>query len=331
MKLIFILDPLDSIKIHKDSSFAMMREAARRGHQLFILQQGDIALKNKQMIGYTRKLELTDGANSHRWYQLSNPESIPLKNFDAVLMRKDPPFNMEYVYSTYLLQLAENQGAHVINSPQALRDHNEKLAITAFPQFKPPTIMTRRESLIRDFLSEHHDIVLKTLDGMGGANVFRVHQADHNLGVIIETITYYGTRMIMAQRYIPDIVYGDKRILLIAGKPVPYALARIPKAGESRGNLNVGGTGVAQPLTERDREIAAVIGPVLNRKGLMLVGLDVIGNYLTEINVISPTGMQEIANQTGFNAAEMIIDALEDYAYKSYSTIPSYIETNFHS
>ena len=312
MKLAVILDPLDSIKPYKDSSVAMMREAASRGHRLFVMQQGDVAWKGGVVVGFARALELTgQEGDGHRWYRAEGPEETPLQEFDAVLMRKDPPFDMEYVYSTYLLELAEGQGVRVINSPRALRDHNEKLAIAQFPQFTVPTLVTRQERLIRDFLGEHRDIVLKPLDGMGGASVFRVHSADHNLSVILETMTHYGTRTVMAQRYIPEISQGDKRILLIDGEPVPYALARIPKPGESRGNLAAGGTGVAQPLSERDREIAAALGPVLRDRGLMLVGLDVIGDSLTEINVTSPTCMREIADQTGFNPAAMMIDALE--------------------
>ncbi len=312
MKLAFILDQLDSIRTYKDSSFAMMREAAARGHRLFAMQQGDLAWKDGMTVGFARALVLTgEEGDGHRWYRAEEPQEMPLQEFDAVLMRKDPPFDMEYVYSTYLLELAENQGAHVINSPRAIRDHNEKLAIAKFPQFTAPTLVTRQEHLLRDFLAEHGDIVLKPLDGMGGASVFRVHSADHNISVIIETLTHYGTRTIMAQRHIPEIAQGDKRILLIDGEPVPYSLARIPKAGESRGNLTAGGTGVAQPLSARDQEIAAALGPSLRAQGLMLVGLDVIGDYLTEINVTSPTCMQEIADQTGFNAAAMMIDAIE--------------------
>ncbi|ARO86588.1 glutathione synthase [Nitrosospira lacus] len=311
MKLAFILDQLDSIRPYKDSSFAMMREAATRGHQLFSMEQGDLVWRRGETIGFARALELTSGADGHHWYRTAEPKETPLQEFSVVLMRKDPPFNMEYVYSTYLLELAEKQGARVVNSPRGVRDHNEKLAIAKFPQFTAPTLVTRQENLIRDFLAEYGDIVLKPLDGMGGASVFRIHSADHNISVILETLTHYGTRTIMAQRYIPEITQGDKRILLIAGQPVPYTLARIPKAGESRGNLNVGGTGVAQLLTRRDREIAEALGPALYDKGLMLVGLDVIGNYLTEINVTSPTCMREIADQTGFNAAGMMLDALE--------------------
>jgi glutathione synthase len=323
MKLAFILDPLDSINIHKDSSFAMMREAAARDHQLFALQQGDLAWKDGQTVGFARALELTGKAedDGRPWYRTKEPEEIPLREFDAVLMRKGPPFNMEYVYTTYLLELAESQGARVFNSPRAIRDHNEKLCIAKFPQFAPPTLVTRQESLVRNFLAEHGDIVLKPLDGMGGASVFRIHGADHNISVILETLTHYGTRTIMVQRYIPDIAQGDKRILLIAGKPVPYSLSRIPKPGETRGNLTAGGVGVARPLTRRDREIAEALGPALYDEGLMLVGLDVIGDYLTEINVTSPTYMQEIAGQTGFNSAKMMVDALESHIAERYAIV----------
>ncbi|SDZ05530.1 glutathione synthase [Nitrosomonas sp. Nm33] len=312
MKLAFILDQLDSIKIDKDSSFAMMREAVGRDHQLFVMQQGDIVWRDKLVTGFSRKLTLTNQKDrKSRWYQEGLSEAIPLQEFDVVLMRKDPPFDMEYVYSTYLLELAEQQGAFVVNSPRSIRDHNEKLAIAKFSQFIPPTLVTRQEILIREFLDEHKDIVLKPLDGMGGASVFRIHSADHNISVILEMLTHYSTRTIMAQRFLPEISQGDKRILLIAGKSVPFALARKPKPGETRGNLAAGGIGIAQPLSERDLEIANTVGPQLYKQGLMLVGLDVIGDSLTEINVTSPTGMQEITNQTGFNVAGMMIDALE--------------------
>lgn len=313
MKLAFVLDQLDSIKIDKDSSFAMMCEAASRGHQLFVMQQEDLAWKNGETIGNSSALELTGHTDigSHWHKNIGTDEEVPLQEFDAVLMRKDPPFDMEYIYSTYLLELAESQGVRVINSPRGIRDHNEKFSIARFPQFIAPTLVTRQEHLIRKFLNEYDDIVLKPLDGMGGAGVFRVHGADHNISVIIETLTHYGTRTIMAQRYIPEITQGDKRILLIAGEPVPYMLARIPKPGESRGNLSAGGLGVAQRLTGHDRVIAEALGPYLRDQGLMLVGLDVIGDYLTEINVTSPTCMLEITNQTDFNVAGMMIDAIE--------------------
>lgn len=309
MKLAFILDQLDSIKIDKDSSFAMMREAAFRGHQLFVMQQGELIWKDSLVAGFCRELTLTD--QKYPWYQESPSRMVPLQEFDVILMRKDPPFDIEYVYSTYLLELAERQGAFVVNSPKSIRDHNEKLAIAQFSQFIPPTLVTRQEHLIRAFLDEHRDIVLKPLDGMGGASVFRIHSADHNISVILETLTHYGTRTVMAQRYLPEISQGDKRILLIAGEVVPYTLARRPKPGETRGNLAAGGIGTAQSLSERDLEIANTLGPQLHKRGLMLVGLDVIGNSLTEINVTSPTGMQEITRQTGFNVAGMMMDALE--------------------
>lgn len=309
MKFAFILDPLDSIRIYKDSTVAMMREAASRGHQLFVIQQGDLVWKEGTTAGFARLLVLTD--NPESWYETGEAASIPLQTFDAVLMRKDPPFDMEYLYSTYLLELAEKQGARIVNSPAGIRNHNEKLAITGFSQFIPPTLVTRRADCIREFLAGQGDIVLKPLDGMGGAGVFRLHNADQNTNVIIETVTNNGTRTVMAQRYLPEITLGDKRIMLIDGEPVPYALARIPMAGELRGNLNAGATGVAQPLSENDRRIAAALGPVLRDRGLMLVGLDVIGDHLTEINVTSPTGMQEITRQSGINVAGIMIDALE--------------------
>lgn len=313
MKLAFIVDQLDSIKTGKDSSYAMIREAIVRDHRVYVLYQRDIVLINNIVTGFSRMLSLTDTPHTDaRWYQTGDIAAMPLHAFDAVLMRKDPPFDMEYVYSTYLLELAQAQGAWVINSPKAIRDHNEKLAIAQFPQFTAPTLVTSQPHLIREFLSKHQDIVLKPLDGMGGASVFRVHGADHNLSVILETLTHYGTRTIMAQRFIPEIAQGDKRILLIAGKAVPYALARIPKPGETRGNLAAGGTGKVQPLSERDRTIAATLGPELLKRGLLLVGLDVIGDYLTEINVTSPTGMQEITQQTGLNVAALMLDAIEE-------------------
>jgi glutathione synthase len=309
MKLAFILDPLESIKTYKDSTYAMMREAAARQHELFVLHQDDLAWQDGRVVGHARALELT--GDEHDWYRAGEAVDTRLADFDAVLMRKDPPFDMEYIYSTYLLELAEREGARVFNRPGAIRDFNEKLAIARFAEFAPPTIVTRKEALIRAFLAEHGDIILKPLDGMGGASVFRLHARDPNIGVIIETLTHFGRRTIMAQRFIPEIARGDKRILLIAGEPVPFALARIPKAGETRGNLAAGGTGVAQPLSARDREIAESLGPALWALGLLLVGLDVIGDHLTEVNVTSPTCMQEIHQQTGFDAAAMMIDAVE--------------------
>ena len=309
MKIAFVLDPLDTIKTSKDSSYAMMREAAARGHSLAALQQEDLIWRDGRVLGYARDLSLN--SDEKHWYRVGDKQPVPLESFDVVLMRKDPPFDMEYIYSTYLLELAEKQGACVVNSPRAVRDNNEKLAIAKFAQFTVATLVTRVESLIRDFLAEHGDIILKPLDGMGGVSVFRLHRQDPNVGVVIETLTHYGRRTVMAQRFIAEIVKGDKRVLLIDGKPVPYSLARIPKLGETRGNLAAGATGVAQPLTARDREIAEAVGPELKAQGLMLVGLDVIGDYLTEVNVTSPTCMREIADQTGFNVAALMIDALE--------------------
>ena len=309
MKIAFIVDPLDSFKIYKDTTFAMMREAAARGHALYAMEQEDLLWRGGNVHGNARRLHLT--GEKPRWYRAEDAVTTPLQDLDAVLMRKDPPFDMEYLYSTYLLEVAETQGARVFNRPRAIRDWNEKMGIARFPAFTAPTIVARREGPIREFLVEHGDIILKPLDGMGGTSVFRVHREDHNLNVIIETITHYGRRTIMAQRYIPEIRDGDKRILLIAGKPVPHALARIPKPGETRGNLAAGGTGVARELSRRDREIAETLAPVLAREGLLLVGLDVIGDYLTEVNVTSPTCFQEITEQTGFNVAGMFLDALE--------------------
>lgn len=309
MRLAIILDPLEHIKTYKDSTFAIMREAARRGHVLFVLEQGDMWLEGQQVRASVRRLQLIDDALS--WYSVEAPETHALEDFDWVLMRKDPPFDLEYVYSTYLLELAERQGARILNRPAAIRDYNEKLAIARFPQFMAPTLVSRDMARLRAFVEAQGDAVVKPLDAMGGASVFRVSPTDPNLSVILETMTRLGTRTVMAQRYIPEIVRGDKRILLIDGEPVPWALARIPRPGETRGNLAAGGRGVAQPLSGRDREIAAALGPVLKDAGLFLVGLDVIGDYLTEINVTSPTGMQEITAQTGFDVAALFLDALE--------------------
>ena len=309
MKLAIVLDPLESIKTYKDSTYAVMRAARARGHAIYVMEQRDVVLAGGVVTGFARRLEMVDDAL--RWYTLGEAEAQRLADFDVVLMRKDPPFDMEYVYSTYLLELAEGQGARIFNRPQAVRDFNEKLSTAKFPEFMPDTLVTRQEALIRAFIEKHGDIILKPLDAMGGSAVFRIQRHDPNLNVIVETMTQLGSRTVMAQRYIPEIAQGDKRILLIDGEPVPYALARIPKAGETRGNLAAGGKGVAQPLSGRDRQIAAALGPKLREAGLFLVGLDVIGDWLTEINVTSPTGMQEIASQTGFDVAGMFVEKLE--------------------
>ena len=309
MKIAFVVDPLDDFKIYKDTTYAIMREAAARRHELYVMLQEDLTWHNGVVAGHAQRLHLT--GDKEAWYRVEASRATPLKDFDAVLMRKDPPFDLEYVYSTYLLELAQDQGARVFNDPRAIRDCNEKMTIARFPQFTAPTLVTRHAGLIHDFLAAHGDIILKPLDGMGGTAVFRVHSKDPNLNVIVETVTHDGRRMVMAQRFIPEIADGDKRVLLIGGKPVPYALARIPKPGETRANLAAGGTGVARELTKRDREIAETLGPQLNAQGLLLVGLDVIGDYLTEVNVTSPTCFQEITAQPGFDVAGMLLDALE--------------------
>ena len=309
MKLAFLADPLSGFKTYKDSTFAMMREAARRGHAIHAFEQSDMALEGGIVSAQISEITLTGDADD--WFRATPKVSARLSEFDAVILRKDPPFDMEYVYCTYLLDLAEKQGACVVNKAQAVRDHNEKLAITQFTEFTSPTLVTSDATRLRDFHAEHGDVIFKPLDGMGGAGIFRIRSDGMNLGSVIESLTDLGRRTIMAQRYIPEIVKGDKRILVIGGKPVPFSLARIPQAGEVRGNLAAGGIGVAQPLTERDREIAEALGPTLAARGLLLVGLDVIGDFLTEVNVTSPTCFQEITEQTGFDVAAMFIDAVE--------------------
>jgi glutathione synthase len=309
LSLLFIVDPLDDLKAYKDSSIAMMREAARRGHDIWTCLQPSLRWRDGKVTAHCSLLSLTDG--NAPWYALREEGAHDLAEFDAVLMRKDPPFDAEYLYSTHLLEAAQRTGARVFNAPRALRDHNEKLAITEFSEFAVPTLVSRDADALRAFHAEFGDIVVKPLDGMGGTGVFRIRRDDANLNVILETISQLGARMVMAQRFIPAIRDGDKRVLLIDGQPVPYALARIPKAGETRGNLAAGGTGRAQPLSDADRAIAARLGPVLAARGLLLVGLDVIGEHLTEVNVTSPTCFVEITEQTGFNVAAMFIDALE--------------------
>lgn len=309
MQLAFLTDPVQHFKIYKDSTFAMMREASRRGHAIWVFEPDDLALHEAKVRARVRTLELTGDAEN--WYRLGEPEDRALAEFDAVLQRKDPPFDMEYIYATYLLDLAEQQGARVFNKPSAIRDHNEKLSIAQFSQFTTPTLVTRDEARIRAFFQTHQDIILKPLDGMGGAGIFRIRADGMNLGSVIETLTANQSRTIMVQKYIPEITQGDKRILLIGGQIVPYALARIPQNGEVRGNLAAGGVGVAQALSVRDLEIAHTLAPLLAQRGLLLVGLDVIGDYLTEVNVTSPTCFQEIHQQTGFDVAAMWCDALE--------------------
>ena len=310
MNILFIVDPLASFKIKKDTSFAMMREAQKRGHQVSACEVPHMQWQRGECVkAHVQDLRLTGHAPS--WYEVTASRDAWLKDFDAIIMRKDPPFDNEYLYSTYLLEIAANQGAKVFNNPAAIRGWNEKLSVTRFPQFAPEFLVTANNFLLRDFLHTHQDIVVKPLDGMGGSSIFRLTLNDPNISVILETITAHGTRTIMAQRYLPEILQGDKRIIVINGEPLPYALARIPLAGETRGNLAAGGTGVAQPLSSRDYEIATTVGKTLKQEGLFLVGLDVIGDHLTEINVTSPTGMVEIAAQTDCNPAGIMLDALE--------------------
>jgi glutathione synthase len=308
MDFAFIVDPLPELKAYKDSSVAMMRALVARGHAIYALQPADLAWDAGTV--RARAVPLTLAADDHAWYRAGPAADRPLTSFAAVLQRKDPPFDMEYVYATYLLELAERAGARVFNRPRAIRDHNEKLAIARFAEFVAPTLVARDADRINAFIDTHRDTILKPLDGMGGASVFRVRDDDANRNVIIETLSQHGARTVMAQRYLPEIVDGDKRVLLIAGEAVPFALARIPKPGETRGNLAAGGRGEARPLTVREREIAAAVGPALWADGLLLVGLDVIGNCLTEVNVTSPTCLVEIAQQTGFDVAGMFADAL---------------------
>jgi glutathione synthase len=308
MDIAFILDPLRELKAYKDSSIAMMRELARRGHRIFALEQGDLFWDAGVTRARARPLELF--ADDHAWHREGPEEVRRLTEFAATIMRKDPPFDMEYVYSTYLLECAEREGARVFNRPGAIRDHNEKLAIAKFADFISPTLVTRDASLIAQFIDEHEDVVVKPLDGMGGTSVFRVGESDPNRNVIVETVSHHGKRTVMVQKYLPEIVDGDKRILLIGGEVVPYSLARIPKPGETRGNLAAGGRGEARPLSPGDREIAQTLAPILWAQGLLIVGLDVIGSCLTEVNVTSPTCFVEIAEQTGFDVAGMFADAL---------------------
>ena len=310
MKLLFVADPLAGFRIYKDSTFTMMREAAARGHELLACEPRHLGWRSGGAVSaLVQPIELT--GDSVDWYRAGDAAERELASFDAVLMRKDPPFDSEYFYATHLLGHAEREGARVFNSPAALRNHPEKLAILEFAAFAPPTLVTRDPRAVRRFHDEHGDIILKPLDGMGGAGIFRVGTDGMNLGSITETLNRGGMQTIMVQRYLPEIVEGDKRILLIDGQPVPFSLARIPQGNEIRGNLAAGGKGVARPLSARDREIAAALGPLLAGRGLLLVGLDVIGDCLTEVNVTSPTCFREISDQTGFDVAAAFIDALE--------------------
>ena len=310
MNLLFIADPVEHFKIYKDTTFAMMREAQRRGHALAVSEPRHMHWqRGGRVVARVRDITLTGHAQD--WFIAGEPREVALAEYDAVLMRKDPPFDSEYFYATHLLEQAEREGARVFNKPRALRDHPEKLAILEFPQFIGPTLVTRDAQDIRRFHAEHGDIILKPLDGMGGMGIFRVGPDGMNLGSIIETLNRDGSQSVMVQKFLPEITEGDKRVLLIGGKPVPYCLARIPQGSEVRGNLAAGGLGVARALSARDREIGEALGPLLQQRGLLLAGVDVIGDCITEINVTSPTCFQEIFDQTGCDVAALFVDALE--------------------
>ena len=313
MNLLVIADPLDHFKIYKDTTFAMLREAARRGHALTVCEPRDMRWQTGQpVMASVRDIALTGDAE--RWYAVNGQREVALREFDAVLMRKDPPFDAEFIYATHLLSQAGREGACVINDPASLREHPEKLAVMEFPQFIGPTLVTRSADDVRAFHAEHGDIICKPLDGMGGMGIFRVKADGLNLGSIIETLNHHGAITLMVQKFLPEIAEGDKRVLIIDGEPVPFCLARIPQGTEVRGNLAAGGKGVAQPLTDTDRATARAIGQVLAPRGLLLIGLDIIGTKVTEINVTSPTGFQEITQQTGCDVAALFIDAVERHA-----------------
>jgi len=310
MNILFVADPLEVFRIYKDSTFAMMREAQRRGHRIAACEPRHLSWRSGGVVeAHVREITLT-GAQDE-WFRQTRASVRALREFDAVLMRKDPPFDPEYFYATHLLEQAQREGAKVYNRPAALRDHPEKLAIMEFPQFVSPTLVTRQADEVRRFHEEHADIILKPLDGMGGMGIFRVGPDGMNLGSIVETLNQHGATTLMVQRFVPEISQGDKRVLVIGGKVVPFCLARIPQGSEIRGNLAAGGRGVTQPISGRDREIAETIGPLLAPRGLLLIGLDVIGDCLTEINVTSPTCFQEITQQSGFDVPGMFVDALE--------------------
>lgn len=308
-KIAVLMDPIENIKVAKDTSLAMMLAAQKRGWSLYYLQRNDLFMRDGKPATVCQAVQMHDDKN--HWYDAKPPQEMGLDEFDCILMRLDPPFDMDYVYSTYFLERAANMGTLVLNNPQALRDMNEKMFTAWFPECCPPTLITSINSKLRDFHSEHEDIIVKPLDGMGGASIFRLKKDDPNVSVVLETMTRFGERQIMAQRYIPEISEGDKRILVVDGVPVSHALARMPAAGETRGNLAAGGTGVAVPLSERDKEIANTIGPVLKEKGVLFAGIDVIGDWVTEINVTSPTCARELDEQCGLDIGGQFMDAIE--------------------
>ena len=308
MKLGFVVDPLDHLKAYKDSSIALMREARNRGHAVYAFEAREIFVREGSVLAAVRKLALKD--DDHDWYEAAADEEVPVAAFDTVFMRKDPPFDQEYYYATLLLERAEAEGTRVLNNPRALRDWNEKLAILRFPSLTPPTLVASDPRHLHAFIDAHGDVIVKKLDGMGGTMIFRVGAGDPNRNVIVETLTAMGERTVMAQRYVPEILDGDKRVLVIGGKPFSHCLARLPKPGETRANLAAGGRGVAREITGRDREIGETVGKLLAKEGIVFAGLDVIGDWLTEINVTSPTCIVEIREQTGRDAAKALFDAL---------------------
>lgn len=310
IKLAVIMDPISNINTKKDSSLAMLMEASRRGYAMTYLEQGDLYSRSGVAYGRGRALDVFDDAQ--RWFELGDEQEMALSDFDVILMRKDPPFDMNFIYTTYLLDQAESAGVLIVNKPQSLRDCNEKFFATHFPQCTPAVLVTQRADLLREFLFTHQDVVIKPLDGMGGESIFRIQANDQNTSVIIETLTLHQSRPVMMQQYIDAINVGDKRILLVDGKPVPYCLARIPADGELRGNLAAGGRGVAQPLSERDYWICEQLAPTLKSKGLIFVGIDVIGDYLTEINVTSPTCIKELDNAYNLNISALLMDSIEE-------------------
>ncbi len=304
-----VMDPIQAIHFKKDSTLAMLWEAEKRSWVIHYFEQSNLFIKDGTAFGKSRRLHVFQDAK--KWFEFGEQETLPLAELNVILMRKDPPFNQEYIYTTYILEHAEQAGVFVVNKPQSLRDANEKVFTTWFPQCCPPTLVTRDIDLLREFFNEHKDIICKPLEAMGGASVFRLHSPDINASVVFELLTQRATRYTMAQRFIPEIKAGDKRILMIDGEPIPYALARIPAAGELRGNLAAGAKGIAQPLTEKDRWICEQVGPVLRKKGLFFVGLDVIGDFLTEINVTSPTCIRELDEQCKLNISAVLFDCIE--------------------
>lgn len=310
VKLGIIMDPIESISFKKDSSLAMLWAAQRKGWQIWYMEQKDVYLRDGKVLA--KMAPMTVDMNPDKWFEREEYQIQELDNLDVVLMRKDPPFDNEFIYTTHLLELAAASGnTLMVNRPQALRDYNEKIFATHFPQCCPPVLVTRREDLLRDFHAEYKDVIFKPLDGMGGASIFRIQDEGVNLGVIIETLTKLGTETIMAQKYLPEIVDGDKRILLVNGEPVPYGLSRIPTNGEVRGNLAAGGRGEGRPLTDRERWIADQVGPTLKAQGILFAGLDVIGDYLTEVNVTSPTCIRELDEQFGLDIGMQLMDVIE--------------------